>query len=258
MQAHYGVHCLLKYYCGGKVVTINSESGVHQGDPLGSTLFALALHPIIMKVAEAHPDVLILAYADNVIMIGKVSDLCGAVHDYKEYLALVGLDLNPMESEAYVPAWDSAQEEDIQQCPHIILQDGKQAIHVSDGIEIPLQKDCIKVLGCPIGSKPFCEELLSKTTEKIGGCLDLLHDFPELHLLSKLAQFCVNTKITYFLRAKYPDVGTDSGGTLDALDMAFEDFYARTFGFPDSFDDSNVCVDFEAYQRALKQIRFDI
>ena len=68
----------------------------------------------------------------------------------------------------------------------------------------------------------------------------------------------MNTKITYFLQAKYPDVGTDSGGTLDALDMAFEDFYARTFEFPDSFDDSNACVDFEAYQRALKQICVNI
>ena len=116
VQAHYGVHCLLKYYSGGKVVTLNSESGVHQGDPLGSTLFALALHPIIMKVAEEHPGVLILAYADNVIMIGKISDLRGAVRDYREYLAEVGLDLNPMESEAYFPAWDSVQEEGIQQC----------------------------------------------------------------------------------------------------------------------------------------------
>ena len=258
VQAHYGVHGLLKYYSGGKVVTLNSESGVHQGDPLGSTLFALALHPIIMKVAEEHPGVLILAYADNVIMIGKISDLRGAVRVYKEYLAAVGLDLNPMESEAYVPAWDSAQEDDIQLCPHIILQEGEQAIHVSDGIEIPLRKDGIKVLSCPIGSKPFCEELLSKTTAKIEGCLDLLHDFPELHLRSKLAQFCVNTKITYFLRAKYPEVGTDSGGSLDGLDMAFEDFYAKTFEFPESFDDSNVCNDSEAYQCALKQIRFDI
>ena len=72
----YGVHGILKYYSGGQVIAIPSESGVHQGDPLGSTLFALALHPIIMKVAESHSDVLILAYADNVFMIGKI---CSAI-----------------------------------------------------------------------------------------------------------------------------------------------------------------------------------
>ena len=74
-------------------------------------------------------------------------------------------------------------------------------------------------------------ELLGKPTTKIEGCLDLLDDFPELHLRSKLVQDCVNTKKTYFLLAKYHEVGTDraTGGTLDGLDKAFEDLYARTF-----------------------------
>ena len=78
-------------------MTISSESGVHQGDPLGSTLFAPALHPIIMKVADAHPDVHILAYADNVFMIGRISDLRGAISDYKLHLAEANLCLNPTE-----------------------------------------------------------------------------------------------------------------------------------------------------------------
>ena len=87
------------------------------------------------------------------------------------------------------------------------------------------------------------------------GSLEVLRDFPELHLRSKLAQYCVNTKITYFLRAKYTDVGTD---TLDALEIAFEDFYANTLEFPESFRDPNRCDECEVYLRALEQIRFDI
>ena len=122
---------------GGGVITISSESGVHQGDPFGSTLFVLALHPKIMKVADAHPDVLILAYADKVFMIGRILDLRGAISDYKLHLAEADLHLNPTESEANVPAWESAQQDEIQQCPHITLRDSKQAIHVSDEIENP-------------------------------------------------------------------------------------------------------------------------
>ena len=255
VQAHYGVHGILKYYSGGQVITIPSESGVHQGDPLGSTLFAFTLHPIIMKVAESHSDVLILAYADNVFMIGKISDLRGAISDYKLYLAEAGLRLNPTESEAYVPAWQSVGEDEIQPCPHITHQDGKQAIHVSDEIEIPLNKEGIKVLGCPVGSEAYSEQLLSKAVTKIKNNLAVLREFPELHLRSKLAQYCVNTKITYFLRAKYPDVGSD---TLDDLDLAFEDFYAHTLEFPESFRDPNACNECEVYKLALQQIRFDI
>ena len=255
VQAHYGVHGILKYYSGGEVMTISSESGVHQGDPLGSTLFALALHPIIMKVADAHPDVLILAYADNVFMIGRISDLCGAISYYKLQLAEADLRLNPTESEAYVPAWESAQQDEIQQCPHITLRDSKQAIHVSDDIEIPLRREGIKVLGCPVGSREYSEELLTKTVEKIVSSLKVLRGFPELHLRSQIAQFCVNTKITYFLRAKYPEVGVD---TLEDLDVAFEDFYAHTLEFPDLYHKPDRCDDSKAYLRTLKQICFDI
>ena len=45
--AHYGGKGLLKYYHDGEVTEISSESGVHQGCPLGSTLFAFALHPLL-------------------------------------------------------------------------------------------------------------------------------------------------------------------------------------------------------------------
>ena len=91
--------------------------------------------------------------------------------------------------------------------------------------------------------------------EKIENSLKVLRDFPELHLKSKLAQCCVNTKITYFLRAKYPEVGVD---TLEDLDVAFEEFYAHTLEFPESYLEPDRCDDSEAYRRALKQIRFDI
>ena len=95
---------------------------------------------------------------------------------------------------------------------------------MSDDIEIPLRRGVIKVLGCPVGSKEYSEELLTKTVETIENSLKVLLDFPQLHLRSKLAQFC-NTKITDFLLAKYPEVGVD---TLEDLDVAFKDFYAHS------------------------------
>ena len=97
--------------------------------------------------------------------------------------------------------------------------------------------------------------MLTKTVEKIENSLIVLRDFPELHLRSKLDQFCVNTKITYFLRAKYPEIGSD---TLEDLDVAFEDFYAHTLEFPEFYREPDSCDDSEAYRHALKQIRFDI
>ena len=71
---HYGCHGLLKFLHSGTATDINSESGAQQGDPLGSTLFALAIHPVLLDLGRSFPSLLITAYADNVIFAGPLSE----------------------------------------------------------------------------------------------------------------------------------------------------------------------------------------
>ena len=60
--------------------TILSCCGVQQGDPLGPLGFALALHPIIEKIKEEVPSLLINAwYLDDGTLCGSVGDLCSAL-----------------------------------------------------------------------------------------------------------------------------------------------------------------------------------
>ena len=72
-RSHYGAKGKLKFYHNGEIFEVDSSSGVQQGDPLGSVLFALGLHPIITKLASSIPEVLITAYADNVVISGPLS-----------------------------------------------------------------------------------------------------------------------------------------------------------------------------------------
>jgi hypothetical protein len=53
--AHYGCHSSLKYYSSGTTSVVQSQPGVQQGDPLGSTLFALGIHPILLNLGHHHP-----------------------------------------------------------------------------------------------------------------------------------------------------------------------------------------------------------
>ena len=60
--------------------TILSSCGVQQGDPLGPLGFALILQPIIEKIKEEVPNLLINAwYLDDGTLCGSASDLCAAL-----------------------------------------------------------------------------------------------------------------------------------------------------------------------------------
>ena len=104
IQAHYGCTGTLRFFHEGQVSIINSETGVQQGDPLGSTLFALAIHPILLALGRRH-QVLIAAYADNVTISGPLSRVTQAQEEFRTAMLAVGLHLNPAESELYIPEW---------------------------------------------------------------------------------------------------------------------------------------------------------
>jgi len=81
LRAHYGVNGILKDYSRDTVHTISSESGVQQGDPLGSLLLALGIHPLLIAVGSRHPSVFLSAYADNCTITGPLTKVQAAVED---------------------------------------------------------------------------------------------------------------------------------------------------------------------------------
>ena len=60
----------LVYQMESETVLITSE-GVHQGDPLGPSLFSLAIHPIVSQLQKDHHNVRILAYLDDIFILGE-------------------------------------------------------------------------------------------------------------------------------------------------------------------------------------------
>ena len=85
--------------------TIYSCCGVQQGDPLGPFGFALALHPIIEKVREKVPGLLINAwYLDDGTLCGSPCDLRKALDIIEEDRSARGLHLNRAKSLLFVPA----------------------------------------------------------------------------------------------------------------------------------------------------------
>ena len=256
IQAHYGCKGLLKYFHDGKVVKISSESGVQQGDPLGSTLFALAIHPILTLLRSQH-NILLTAYADNVVLSCPLSRVLRAQEAFREAMLKVGLHLNPAESELYIPEWSNVS---LQQARELLTSsleslspiDENECFRMDNGDFIPWRRQGIKILGCPIGSTQFCTETFRRTAAKIEEDLNVLRDFPSLHHRIKLATYCSNTRASYFLRAAAMTVSTP---LMQTLDDSFDSFMAATLDFPEEFT-ADAAADH--YSRALQQIRLGI
>ena len=88
---------------GNSTVSLSLQEGVHQGDPLGPALFSTAIHPVLLKVQSNHDDVTVLAYLDNIIILGLPYKIMSAFEDLKPSLSALGLEISNSKCEFYCP-----------------------------------------------------------------------------------------------------------------------------------------------------------
>jgi len=95
----------------GERTLLHSVTGVQQGDPLGPFLFALGIHPALRVVQQRWPGVHVLAYLDDVHLVGPQASVHGAFLELRRQFAAIGLstraDKNHVwsPSERYAPVW---------------------------------------------------------------------------------------------------------------------------------------------------------
>ncbi|KAL0215884.1 hypothetical protein P9112_008068 [Eukaryota sp. TZLM1-RC] len=75
-------------------IILSSSSGVKQGYPLGPLLFCLAIHPILLQIQEMFPSLKMIAYMDDVVLIGDLNIVKQATVCFKELFTKIGLRLN--------------------------------------------------------------------------------------------------------------------------------------------------------------------
>ncbi|CAI7800496.1 unnamed protein product [Closterium sp. NIES-53] len=80
---------------------LQSERGVRLGDPLGPLLFAAGIHATLRDTTTTHPDVLCLAYADDVTLLGNAADTVAAFHHFTSNFTQLGLAHNPCKCAAW-------------------------------------------------------------------------------------------------------------------------------------------------------------
>ncbi|CAI7859391.1 unnamed protein product [Closterium sp. NIES-54] len=157
---------------------LQSARGVRQGDPLGPLLFAASIHPCLVATAAAHPRVVLLAYADDITLLGDAPH-CAAVFDHlTAALASMGLLHNP----AKCAAWSAAPIDPASVPPGITVS--------TEGLQI---------LGSPVGTTQGCAAAVRDRLTAAAEPLPLLAQMdPQLCLL--LLTRCVSRRASFLAR----------------------------------------------------------
>ena len=99
----YGYSSSLTYLQGSSSIVIPSQEGVHQGDPLGPVLFATTIHPILSEMQNNIPEATLLAYLDDVFLLGSPDKVLAAFNMLKKSFSTINLSVSQTKCEVFSP-----------------------------------------------------------------------------------------------------------------------------------------------------------
>lgn len=194
---------------GAPWATLRSVAGTQQGDPLASCLFCLALHPCLTKVqrAFAAEGLMVIAYADDVNLVGAPSVVADAFDMLRTELELIGLALAPSKCCAWAPSGEL----------------GPLANH--PGFEAPAPEGFM-LLGVWLGPHAEVarrclaavtdESLPKSVARKVAALGALSRAGYGQHALALLLS-CVAPSVDHIYRVVHPDAAAGAAGAADGL-----------------------------------------
>jgi len=216
----YGTGAPLHIFEGRRIqATLESTSGVRQGDPFGSFLFAQLIQEDLLQVHNAFlaQGALVVAYLDDIFIVGPRAVALNAANELSTRLEVKNLKFG--KNQLFVPNALAS--------PSLRDQDGPGLIFEA--------QDSSKILGAFLGRNAN-EKLENLVTEKIGGKCNALiefarqgHAFTALQLL--LA--CVGNIPNYFLRMMPPGV---TAPMAEAADRTLFDAFLSISGLNQTHD----------------------
>ena len=163
-------------------LTMLSQSGVQQGDPLGMTLFTLAIAGPLKSAGEEHNDVRILAYADDIFLLRSPVNLKRCASDLRVKLSECNLKLNCNKS----ILWSQIDENEVRNLN--LLRTFRQADPVLSVLGIRVARNIHSGLRDAVTSAGASIQPLSRPEDKQG----------ELFILRSAGPY---TKVAHLLRA---------------------------------------------------------
>ncbi|KAL0205605.1 hypothetical protein P9112_000912 [Eukaryota sp. TZLM1-RC] len=166
---------------------LSSSSGVKQGDPLGPLLFCLTIHPILLQIQEMFPSLKMIAFMDDLVLIGDLNIVKQATVCFKELFTKIGLRLNLLKC---------------------VLLLNFPVSTIVDGIEIQAKLysiDAIRLLGSFLGNY---DEITKKLFEKLNSISDKIDRMLNLdiqkHIKFTIIRLCFSSNFNHIFRSTNP------------------------------------------------------
>ena len=176
VKQFYGVPSSLIYNTGKRVARLSSSQGVHQGDPLGPALFSADIQPILSQMSLERSDVVILAYLDDIYVVGPANALDQVLCDFKVLLSRIGLIVCDRKCELYCPQENQAE------FPVSVSYDGVTILGTPIGKPEYVRSQCIAIARS--GEQLCCQ--LTKLDSKQCSMLILRHcHVPRMNYLAR-------------------------------------------------------------------------
>ncbi|XP_062499650.1 uncharacterized protein LOC134176971 [Corticium candelabrum] len=172
----YGESSKLIYVTDKGVELLTSSEGVHQGDPLGPALFSATIHPILCEVIKRHEGVTMLAYLDDIYVVGPVNSLRNILDDLKSSLSTLHLEILDRKCELFCPSGNVCN------FPTPVTSDGTIILGTPVGKPEFVRSQCADIAK---GGKELCRELALLNNRQIS-MLILRHcHVPRLNYLAR-------------------------------------------------------------------------
>ncbi|KAL0219289.1 hypothetical protein P9112_004942 [Eukaryota sp. TZLM1-RC] len=184
--------------------TLESSSGVKQGDPLGPLLFCLAIHNIIKMTQQDFPDLRIVAYMDDISIIGSFESISRVSEDIAAKYKEIGLALNPSKC--------------------LLIGREKQYLMIG-GAQIPFinyDQQAFKFLGCWLGNLDEIYSQLNNLLEKFDKDLSFIAECDiEKHIKFFILKICYSGKIHSYFKVNSPSVSLNFCRSFNKLRVKF-------------------------------------
>ncbi len=152
-----------------------SKCGVRQGDPLGPLLFCVGLNSVLSEFSFNFTEVNIAAYMDDITLCGPAELMTEALDWLEVKLRNIGLNLNHLKTKSYGMPVDN----------------------------VPHNHGGLKVLGCPIGSDLYADQILADLFQSMNTSISKVKKLSPQFAIPIL-RYCVSSKANYFLRLVHP------------------------------------------------------